>query len=354
MQVTQSAGQLVKTPLQLTILLLAASASPGQSPPAPVPPTPIINATSTLVLVPTLVRSPSGDLIPDLHAADFRVTDNGVEQKVALEETTLQPLSLVILMQTGGAAPRQFAGYRNLTPLVEALVASSSFHVALVTFDSRPEELWNFPSRVDGLSDAFSHPEPGDSGAAILDAVSTGLGLLEQQPASSRRILLLLSQPHDEGSTTPVTDIVRRIGKTNTTVYSISFSPEKAWLKDQFTGPRHGNPPYQLSPVGPTVINTFDLGAPLGIALKAMRADTAAEIATLSGGEHMRFSNKLDLETRFTELANHIPNRYVLSFQPTSPQPGLHTLGVQVLHQAQPVSVTARGGYWSAVKSSDK
>jgi hypothetical protein len=39
----------------------------------------------------------------------------------------------------------------------------------------------------------------GDHGAAILDAVRCATGLLQQQPANLRRIILLLSQSQDDG-----------------------------------------------------------------------------------------------------------------------------------------------------------
>lgn len=341
-------GTSVKATSHLAALLIATIPGWGQRPPTAVqsaPPT--ITSTTSLVLVPTLVRSNSGELIPNLQAEDFRLTDDGVEQKVSVEAAERQPLAVVVLMQTGGAAPRQFGNYRNLASMLEGMMGSSAYKIALVTFDSRPEEIWNFPPRVDGLSDAFTHPEAGDSGAAILDAVSYGIDLLEGQPASSRRILLLLSQPQDEGSKARAGDVVRRLGESNTTVYSVSFSPEKQWLKDQFTKPRHGNPPYQLSPMQQPVVRSFNLGAPIGVALSAMREDAAAEMATLSGGEHVRFGNRLDLEGQLSNLANHIPNRYTLSFRPSSRQAGLHSIEVQVLHQPQALRVAARTSYWS-------
>lgn len=334
------------------LLLLLAAPAPAQSTP---PPAPTITATTTLVLAPTLVRSPSGDLIPDLRPEDFRLTDNGVQQIVSVEDTARQPLAVVVLMQTGASAPRQFANYRNLTPLLENMMGSSAYRIALVTFDSQPEEIWNFPPRVDGLSDAFTHPEPGDGGAAILDAVNMGIDLLEQQPPASRRIILLLSQPDDVGSKTPPANIVRRLGTSNTTIYSVTYSPQKAWLKDQFTGSRHGEPPYQLSPTGPTVIGTFSLSAPLAVALSALRHDTAAEIASLSGGENLRFTDKLTLERELASLANHIPNAYTLSFHPTPQQPGFHILHLEVLHHpAGPLSISTRTGYWSGPASGDR
>ena len=330
-------------------MVISASFVFGQVAPAPrtdVPPT--ITATSTLVIVPTLVRSQSGELIEALRANDFRLTDNGIEQKVSVEDVERQPLAVVVLMQTGGAAREQLASYAKLGTMLDSMMGSSAHRVALVTFDSQPEDFWSFTSDVDSIKE-LSHPEPGDDGASIYDAVNYGIDLLKKQPPNFRRILLLLSQTHDDGSKTEVGDVVRRLGENNVTIYSVTFSPEKTWLKDEFTKPRHENPLYQLSPVpgDRPLRHTFSLSRPLGVAIRAMRTDAASEVASLSGGESVEFGSKSDLERQLAILANHIPNRYMLSFRPTSNQAGFHAIQVQIPNRPG-LQISARMSYWSA------
>src|SRR6185312_7431935 len=333
----------MKTALQFAALLLALPAL-AQTP-STVPPTPpsTITSTSTLVIVPTLVRSTSGDLVYGLKAGDFRLTDNGVEQKVSIEEVERQPLAVVVLMQTGGAAPRHFEDFRNAGTMLSYMMGSAAYRVAVVTFDSQPEDMWDFAPNTSGVQDAFTHPVDGDDGAAVVDAVDYAINLLQQQPPQFRRIILLLSQPQDDGSKAHAEEVVRRLGETNTTIYSVTFSPEKTWLHDQFTKPRHEQPPYQFNPAGgPPLLHTFDLTAPLMAAIGAMRDDTAAEVAALSGGEHVRFENKASLEHQLGLIANHIPARYILSFSPTSKQPGFHALSVRVVDRGEQLDVAAR------------
>jgi hypothetical protein len=110
-----------------------------------------IRSTSTLVVVPTLVQTTGGDLVSGLHATDFLLTDNGVAQAVSIEEIERQPVAVVVLMQTGGRAARQFGNYAGVTTMLDSLTGSSPRQIALVTFDSRPEEASDFTPQVEDL-----------------------------------------------------------------------------------------------------------------------------------------------------------------------------------------------------------
>lgn len=56
---------------------------------------PTITATTDLVIVPALVRQPSGGLVQPLAASDFILTDNGVPQSITLDGSERQPLSIL-------------------------------------------------------------------------------------------------------------------------------------------------------------------------------------------------------------------------------------------------------------------
>ncbi|HEY5382704.1 MAG TPA: hypothetical protein VIJ65_10635 [Acidobacteriaceae bacterium] len=312
--------------------------------------TPTITATSNLVIVPALVRGSSGGLLPTLHASDFVLTDNGVRQVVTLEDTEHQPRSVLVLLQTGAAAGEELPLYAKLGTMLSYLTANSAHRVALVEFDSQPEYVWDFTPDIADIEDGFTHPNAGDGGAAILDAMSYGINLLRKEPPTYRRIILLISQTHDDGSRVHAEDIVRRLGENNITIEGITFSPEKTWLKDQFTKPRHENAPYQLSPNLPPLLHTFDLGTPLSVAFSAMRKNTSAEVAVLSGGESLPFATKRDLDQQLALLANHFANTYTLSFRPTSKQPGFHSLQLRIVGHPE-FQISARTSYWPTTES---
>ncbi len=309
-----------------------------------------LRTTTTLVVVPTLVQTPAKDIVYTLTADDFALTDNGAPQKIKLEPASTQPLSLVVLVQIGGAAPREFRYYTHLETMLASLLENGPNNghapnqVAIVNFDSRPEAASPFTTNVSEWTGAINQPYPGDSGAAILDGLAYALRLLKAQPANNRRAILLISQPTDSGSKTPLKEILRTTAETNTAIYTLTFSPEKTAIKQALNDP-HGNPP--LNTGNGTYVAYFDLTMPLALVLSTMEKNLAANIATLTGGETAAFDKQHSLDDDLATLSTHIRNRYLLTFQPASPKPGLHKLEVR-LPQHPELTISARTNYWAA------
>ena len=61
-------------------------------------------------------------------------------------------------------------------------------------------------------------------------------------------------------------------------------------------------------------------------ATDGLRRNIPETVAHLTGGEYFKLTNPANLERDLATISNHIPNRYVLSFQPQSPHPGLHAV----------------------------
>jgi VWFA-related protein len=322
-----------------------------------------LRTTTTLVVVPTLVQTSGKELVFSLKADDFVLTDNGVPQKVTLEEESSRPLSLVVLMQTGGIARGQFENYVHLDSMIADILGRAPNVVSIVNFDSEPEAASPFTSDVGEWKDAIDHPDQGDSGAAILDSIGFGLDLLRKQPQGNRRAILLISQEHDNGSKAKVKDIVRELGETNTAIYSMTFSAEKTAMRQAFKDPAHLNKPITAgnspptvgdapSTMGPTQYHAyFDLSLPLNLAISEMRKNLSAEVANQSGGEASGFTSRGELDAALGVMTNHIRNSYILSFYPTSTKPGLHTLEVRLAHHPE-LLVSARRNYWSVDSAS--
>ena len=306
---------------------------------------PNLRTETTLVEVPATVRSTDGDLMPGLVAGDFRLLDDDTPQHARLRENLHEPVAVVVLMQTGGDAPRQFENFPGISTMLGYALGSAPYRVSLVTFDSKPEDRWPFSADAENLAVAFRHPQAGDGGAAVLDAIDYGLDWFDNQHPPGRRVLLLISQKQAGTNAAKNEAIVRRLAETNTAVYSLTFSPSGTWLKDQFTKPRKANGPYFFAPDHPPLTGTFDLLTPLKRATEGMQQNAVATLADLSGGGSLPFGNQRELETQMTNLANELANRYLLDFQPDSNKPGLHRLRLTVPAHPE-LRVASRNSYW--------
>jgi hypothetical protein len=85
------------------------------------------------------------------------------------------------------------------------------------------------------------------------------------------------------------------------------------------------------------------------MAVNAMKKNVAKQIALMSGGEYDPFTGDKGFESRVAEAAKHARNRYLLSFHPTDPTPGLHTLRVRTA-QDYGARIVARANYWAVAE----
>lgn len=351
----------------LLLLLIGAASAVAQQAPSPI--AAIFRADTTLVLVPALVRSKSDEPVFFLRAENFLLTDDDVPQSLTLEQDTdREPLALAIVVQVGGAGARHLDDYRNLQTTVEALVGEVQHRVAVIGFDSEPRLLEKFTPEMNAIGETLHDLEPGDSNAAIYDALRFAVGQLQRQPPEYRRAILLISETVDHGSRTALEDAVRAVSDTNTIIYSFAFSSMKSSVTHGAS--RTGNDPEPGPPGGcfakdpnedpakhkKGLEKTYDclgqLAPPLRaaklaglVAMNSLRHNAPETVAQLTGGEYYGFKDRRSLQKAMLTVSNHVPNRYVLSFHPTVPHPGLHTLKLQ-LKDGPKLEIAARRSYW--------
>jgi hypothetical protein len=165
----------------------AAQQMPPAEPPQPMPgsrgDTPTLRITTKEVLVPTLVEKRGGGIIYGLKEDDFVVEDNGVPQKVHVqEEMDTAPVALVVAVEQGGMSVLEFDKVAKLGPLLDLFLSDPRSQAALVGFDSQPHLIRDFTKSGEDVNQALKTMEPGDGGDAILDTISYAVDLLQSQP----------------------------------------------------------------------------------------------------------------------------------------------------------------------------
>ena len=350
----------------------------------PAAPVSTLSVRSTLVLVPTTVRTKGGEPVFTLTADDFVVTDDGVEQKVRLEEDTgEQPMALVVVVEAGDTPESKFGDYAALNTMLDTIVSGVTHRVAVVSFDSEAQVERPFTESLDRATHSIATMEAGDGGAATLDALAMAVGLLKTQPLSYRRVILLVSETVDRGSKTSLATALRAMSDTNTVIYSLGYSSSRATAKQQaaqmfqpnVAGPPHGcmgkYPDVDLQgnslPPQPNMkeqgagnnkaMQAYDclslLAPPLRLAkaavfaaLNGFKTNVPETAARITGGEYFKVENNKKLQKDLVAISNRLPNRYFLSFTPSASHPGLHAIAVRLKEPREGVGVQARESYW--------
>jgi VWFA-related protein len=315
---------------------LSAQQLPPVEPPKPMPgaqaEAPNLHVTTSEVLVPTLVEKRGGGILYGLKPADFVLEDNGVPQKIRVqEEMDTAPVALVVAVELGGVSVLEFDKLARMGPLLDVFLSDPRSQVALVGFDSVPHLIQDYTHNGDQVNAELRQLQPGDGGAAILDTVNYGVTLLETQPKEFRRVLLLISEERDHGSkhTKPV-ELIRKIGESDVLVLSVSFSPALAELE------------HDVQDSGED--RTMNMVSALVMVVKAFKKNVAREVAEMSGGEYTTFVGDKRFEARVLDAARDARNRYLITFSPSDPTLGLHTIRVRTA-QDYGARIVARANY---------
>jgi VWFA-related protein len=329
---------------------------------------------SNLVFLPTRVQSRNGETIYGLMSEEFIVEDNGVRQSVQVDEDPDSTgVSLVVVVQCGRSAPSEFNKLKGLNTMIGGIVGDLAHEVAIVAYGEKPYVLDDFSSRPEAIPLALSRLKPcGDYHAVTIDAVSSAINMLKRRQNDYRRAILLISEMRDYGSRSRLQDVVAELGVNDIVIYSVAFSPTKEDLlryvhgnEDQPQGAAFDPPPAAANP--PSGVEAKSSPAPdpaplytetppllvlppeIQLIIGALKANTASELASLSGGEYVNFTTQKGFEDGLQRISNHIHDYYLLSFKPSSsPILTLHALSVRVADHPDAV-IHTRKSYWPGI-----
>ncbi|MBS1815206.1 MAG: VWA domain-containing protein [Acidobacteria bacterium] len=289
-----------------------------------------IQANAKIVQVPTTVEV-KGQVLYGLKADQFRVEDNGVPQQIKLDEDSdAQGLSLVVLLQCSRSAIAEYSKLEALPGMIESLVGGAPREIALVRYGSHPELVQPFSRNLDEVNAAMARMGPcDDDKAATIDAVSYAASILANRRDRFRRAVLLISETRDHGSTVKEERVIEQLGRTNTVVNAIAFSPIKSEVVDDWHSGGGFNPLKLLF-----------------AAVQALRQNAPKTISRLSGGQYFNFTTKKGFEESVQLLSNRVHNYYLLSFVvPNDATDGLHEITVSVPEYPN-AKIRARRTYW--------
>jgi VWFA-related protein len=363
--------------LAMLALISSAAAVRAQSPDGPMAPRPgqtvqqappgAVRVRVTLISTPVTVKDAKGNLVDNLTAADFHVTDNGTEQKITHFDFGGDPLSIVILIETSSRLDPMLLEIRRTGTLFTQTVIGADGEAAVMGFNDGVDKLQDFTQSSDAIESTISQLQTGASGTKLYDAMSVAVDMLSKrrQPTADspgrRRILFVVSEAVDSGSETKLGEVLRRAQLANVTIYSVGLSTVRSDL--------HANPRNTPDPVAPRGTYTLppppgtlqtpeseanrDAGADLfGLARWAVQnvnnqvKDHALDVAAAAtGGDHLSTYKDRSIENAIDQLGGELHSQYSLTYTPSSGSDfGYHEIKVQVNRQG--LFLRARPGYY--------
>ena len=376
--------------LTLTFLLaLAEAPARAQAPSGPIAPKPgaevqqpprntqaKVKVQVALVNTPVTVRDGRGDMVHDLEAHDFHITDNGVAQQISHFDLGGDPISLVILVETSSRIAPLLPEMRKTGILFTQTVMGPTGEASVVAFNDSVDKLQDFTTNGDLIENTIAHLGQGTSGSKLYDAMAVGVEMLSGRPQATadkpgrRRVLMILSEATDAGSEAKLGEVLRQAQLANVTIYSVGLSTTRAELqakpkdtRPQITPPgTFPLPPQPGVPQTPTTeenrYGNIDL---LALAVWAVQhihdqvKDHALEVAaTATGGAHLSTFKDRSIEKAIDEIGGELHSQYTISYAPTgSDAAGYHEIKVNVVRNgAKNLKVRARPGYYLATPES--
>ena len=357
----------------------------GQSPSGPLPPKPgaevqlapkstpaQVKVRVALVNTPVTVRNSRGDMVHDLEAGNFEVTDNGVTQQISHFDLGGDPISLVILIETSSRIGPLLPQMRKTGILFTQTVMGSTGEAAVVGFNDGVDKLQDFTASGDLIESTIAHLAEGTSGSKLYDAMSVGVEMLTGRPQATadkpgrRRVLMMLSEATDAGSEAKLGEVLRQAQLANVTIYSVGLSTTRAELQAPPKDTRPKITPPGTFPLPPqpgtaqtptSEENRYGNIDYLALAIWAVQhaenkiKDHALEVAaTATGGAHLATFKDRSIEKAIDEIGGELHSQYTLSYTPTdSDAAGYHEIKVNVVrNDAKNLKVRARPGYFLA------
>ena len=185
------------------------------------------------VIAPVTVLDRSGEMVFDLTQKDFRVFDNGAEQKIEHFDLGGEPLSVVLAVETSSRIEPLLPAVRQTGIVFSQTVMARTAEAAVIGFDDAVDVLEPFTTDPDRVQNAIEQLRMGTSGTLLYDAMARGVSLLDERPPARRRILVVLAEAQDTGSESKLGEVLRQAQLANVTIYSIGLSTTAAALRSK-------------------------------------------------------------------------------------------------------------------------
>lgn len=311
-----------------------------------------IRFDTSLVTVPVTVLDRNGRYVPQLRREQFRLTENGVEQKIAYFATTDSPFSVVLLIDTSGSTQFRLDDIQDAAiQFVDKLKATDS--VMVMSFDDRIEVMCKATTDRSVITKAIRRTRTG-GGTRLYDAVSE---ILKKQLKTipGRKAVVLFTDGVDTTSfKSGYSETVRLAEESDAPIYSVDYDTSGFGI-----GGGGVHAPGLPSPRG-TI-----MGIPLpGSGIPGSTAGTTPgdyrravaylhALSNATGGRFYSGDSLFGIAQAFSWIAEELGRQYSLGYYPSTRGKDGERRAIKVRVTEGDMVVKSRDGYIYSEKDKD-
>jgi VWFA-related protein len=322
---------------------------------------PVFQTEIQVVTVPVTVTDSSGEFVTDLNAGEFRLLDNGEPQRLENFELSWEPVSMVIVAETSTRVQDQLGEIGRSGILFTQLILGESGEAAVVTFGRDINVAQGFTDDADVIEGALKKLKPSGDNVRLSDAVSRALTLLQQRPKDRRKVIVILAEARDNGSSNKPGFVLRGAQQLGVSIYTVGLSSLKTMAGRP--GSNAGSSPFPPGVAAmptpgntpPTPSNQTNLGAAnvdmlpiiaelVSYAKNIIIGNPLALYAQGTGAEEFSGSDKDSLEHALGRIGRELHSQYLITYRPNNlDKPMYHSIQATVTRPG--LHVRTRPGY---------
>ncbi|MBI2817951.1 MAG: VWA domain-containing protein [Acidobacteria bacterium] len=259
----------------------------GQSPvPPPAPPKNSaknefrLKVEADLVVLNATVLDKNSRPVTDLAQSDFRVFENGMEQKLKVFKREDIPVSVGIMVDNSGSMRDKRRGV-NAAALKFVRTSNPLDEVFIVNFNDEAFLDADFTDNIKLLEEGLEKID-SRGGTALYDALEMSLKYLVDKGTRDKKVLLVVTDGEDNASRASLEQVVKQVQRSDVMIYTVGLLADEG-------------------------------GSSLRRAKRALEAFSKA-----SGGSAFFPKNPSEVDSIATNISNDIRNQFVLAYTPTN------------------------------------
>jgi Ca-activated chloride channel family protein len=289
----------------------------------------VVRVSTSLISVPAVVMDRNGRYIGNLRKEDFKIYEDGVEQKLAYFASVEKPFTVALVLDVSGSTQSQLSQIRDAANTFVSRLRYNDRLMA-VSFDGKINILAE-PTTVSDIRRMKLHIPAVTDGTVLYDAVDFVLKRMAGIPG--RKAIVLMTDGVDQNSIATFRSTISDIAEQDVLVYTVQYNtlpqlPERlSQIKNEKARRK----------VQERLMKGYALSEPY------LRA-----LAEKTGGRFYRADDLRDVGPAFAAITSELGVQYSLGYYPKESSSTATQRAIKVRVRYPNLVVRARDSYTTA------